>query len=586
MNKYRTHHCNELTIKDKGKKVRLSGWVKARRDHGGLIFLDIRDFYGLTQCVFDPKKKDAFKIADKIKLESTVCCEGKVRARPKGMINSKLRTGEIEVEVTKINVLNKSRSLPFEIAQEKKISEEIRLKYRFLDLRREKMKRNIVFRDKVIKFIRDYLTKRDFLEIETPILGTSTPEGARDYLVPSRLHPGKFYALPQSPQQYKQLLMVAGIDKYYQIARCFRDEDLRADRSPEFTQLDLEMAFVEQKEILDLCEDLFTQIVEKLSSKKIHHKPWPRLSYKEAIENYGTDKPDLRFGMKLIDISKDVEGCRFEVFKKALAEKGFVKGIACPDAEKFSRKDLDKLIDFVKQFGARGLAWLSLTKKIKSPISKFFSNKQIEKIAKKMRAKKGDILFFVADKPKVVHESLGELRCFLARKLNLIDNKLASFAFIVDWPLFEWNEEEKRYDPMHHIFTAPKEEDLPLLDTNPLKVHSWQHDMVLNGVEIGGGSIRISDRKIQEKIFELIKLDRREAQKKFSHLLSAFEYGAPPHGGIAPGIDRFLMVVLDEPSIREVVAFPKNQKAEDLMMGAPSEVVEERLSELYIKIKK
>ncbi len=590
---YRTHTCGELTTKQTGKRVKLSGWVHSRRDHGGLIFLDLRDRYGITQVTFNPKiSKEAWKTADQVRSEYVVTVEGKVTRRPKDMINPKLATGEIEVMADRIEILSKAKTPPFEITcpskgdKEKEISEDVRLKWRYLDLRQERIKDNILLRDKIIKFIRDFLTQRDFVEIETPILGKSTPEGARDYLVPSRLYWGKFYSLPQSPQQYKQLLMVAGFDKYFQIARCFRDEDTRADRQPEFTQLDLEMSFVTQKEILDLCEELFTQAIEKLTDKKILKKPWPRLKYKECIEKYGIDKPDLRFGMELVDVTEIVKGSKFKVFQDAIKNKGVIKGLVAPGCAEYSRKQLDELVEYTKQSGAKGLAWLALKhKKVESPIAKFFSEHEINELVSETRAKEGDLLLFVADKPKIVAQALGELRSYLGDKLKLKDPNVLACCFIIEWPLFEWNEEEKRLDPCHHIFTAPKEEDVPLLDKEPLKVGSWQHDLVINGWEIGGGSIRIHERKLQEKIFELLEYSKKEIEARFGHLLRAFEHGAPPHGGIAPGIDRFLMVLQGELNIREVIAFPKNQAAQDLMMGAPAEVEEKQLKELGIEVK-
>ena len=599
---YRTHTCSELTKKQEGKVVTLAGWVNSRRDHGGLIFIDLRDRYGLTQINFDPKKsKAAWRLADKVRDEYVIKVSGKVTSRPKEMVNPKLKTGEIEIEAAEIEILNTAKTPPFEIAyipaesaeqqidKAKNVNEELRLKYRYLDLRRRKMVTNLEFRAKFIKYIRDFLHAENFVEVETPILTKSSPEGARDFLVPSRLHPGQFYALPQSPQQYKQMLMVGGLDRYFQIAPCLRDEDARADRSPgEFYQLDLEMSFVEQKDLLDLMEKLFTGAAEKLTSRKIMTKPWPRLTYDEVMLKYGVDKPDLRFGLEIKDISELVKNCKFSVFTEVLKSGGVVRALVAPGGSKLSRSEIDKLTDFVRDLGAKGLAYIVVDSvgKHKSPIIKFIGDELTEKIIKELKAKPGDIIFFGADKVGKVCEVLGQLRNELGRKLNLIDKNLMAFCFVVDFPLFEPELVDGHYAPMHHMFTMPKVEDWNKLAREKAgSVKSLQHDMVLNGIEVGGGSIRIHRPDIQEKIFKLIGFSQ-DRIKFFHHMLEAFTYGAPPHGGMAPGIERLLMLFLGEDNIREVMAFPKNAKAQDVMMGAPDDVEPEQLQELGIKVER
>ncbi len=593
MQQYRTHTCGELTKEDKNKKVILSGWVNSRRDHGGLIFVDLRDRYGLTQITFDPKvSKESWETAEDLRNEFVIRIEGKITLRPDDMTNSKLKTGEIEVEVENIEILSESKTPPFEVEEiegvdkAKDVKEDLRLEYRYLDIRRKKMKNNIEMRHKIIKFMRDYFDKENFWEVETPSLTKSTPEGARDFVVPSRLHQGKFYSLPQSPQQYKQLLMVGGIEKYFQIARCFRDEDQRGNRQLEFTQLDLEMSFVNQDEILNLMEEMMINLVEKLSDKKIMSKPFPRLNYDDVMKKYGIDKPDLRYGLEIEDLSEIVKGCGFGVFADAIKKDGVVRAICAKGAAKFSRAEIDKLTEHAKEFGAKGLAYIIIKEnELQSPIVKFLGNDLSQKIVEKMKGEQGDIIFFGADSEKIVREVLGQIRIALAKKLDLIDDHKLAFAFIINWPLFEEEFEDGHYAPAHHMFTMPHEDDYSLLDKEPQKVRSYQHDLVLNGNEVGGGSIRIHKRDIQEKIFDLIGFSE-EKKKSFEHMLKAFEYGPPPHGGMAMGLDRFIMILCNEPDIREVIAFPKSGDGKDLTMGAPSEIEKEQLDELGIKIKK
>ena len=486
-----------------------------------------------------------------------------------------------------MQVLNPAKTPPFLINKNEEADENTRLKYRYLDLRREKMRRNLELRHRVVKFIRDYLDERGFWEIETPILFKTTPEGARDYLVPSRVHPGEFYALPQSPQQLKQLLMVAGVERYFQIARCFRDEDQRGDRQPEFTQLDLEMSFVEREDIMQLTEDLFTKLVATVvPEKRLLASPFPRLSYREAMERFGKDNPDLRYGLELINVSDLVADCGFGVFEQAIRSGGSVRGINVKGCGDYSRKQLDELTEYVKQFGAKGLAYIALPRggEIRSTFAKFLSPELQKKLFERMQVEEGDLLVFVADKDDIVFEALGRLRVYLAEKLNLIDDNVLAFCWVIDFPYVVWNEEEKRWDPSHHLFTAPMPEDIPLLDIDPGKARGQQYDLVLNNYEVGGGSIRIHDRALQEKVFKLIGLDLEVARARFGHMLEAFEYGTPPHGGIAPGIDRICMILAGEPNIREVIAFPKNQAARDVMADAPSPVEEKQLEELHIRV--
>lgn len=585
---YKTHTCGELRKAHVGEEVTLAGWVNRRRDHGGVTFIDLRDRAGIVQIVADPKTSpEAHALAESIRPEWVIQARGNVRARPEGMHNPTLPTGEIEVEIIELTVLNPAKTPPFLINEEVEVDEMLRLKYRYLDLRHERMQRNLELRHQVVKYIRDFLSERGFWEVETPILFKTTPEGARDYLVPSRVHPGEFYALPQSPQQLKQLLMVAGVEKYYQIARCFRDEDQRGDRQPEFTQLDLEMSFVEREDVIVLSEELFTSLVEKIvPEKRILSKPWPRLTYSEAMARFGKDNPDVRFGLELEDISDLAQDCGFKVFSQAVEGGGKVCGINAKGAGSFSRREIDELTDYVKEYGAKGLAYISIEDggELRSPIDKFIDDAKMKEIVARMEGEPGDLLLFVADKPKIVFEALGQLRLHFRDLMHLADDDVLAFCWIIDFPYVDWNETEKRWDPSHHPFTSPMPEDIPLLDEDPSKARGQQYDMVLNGYEVGGGSIRIHDRKLQEKAFSLIGLDPDVARERFGHMLEAFEYGTPPHGGIAPGIDRICMILAGEPNIREVIAFPKNQAARDVMASAPSVVDDIQLEELHISI--
>ena len=588
----KSHSCSELRKEHTGHEVVLAGWVHRRRDHGGMIFIDLRDSSGIVQVVFNSQtSREAFQVAGSLRNEYVVQVVGEVAIRPEGTQNIKLATGEIEIVAREVVVLNPSETPPFYVNEDDEVEESLCLENRYLYLRRPRVRDNIVLRYKVTKFMRDFLDAKGFVEIETPILIKSTPEGARDYLVPSRLNPGKFYALPQSPQQLKQILMVAGFEKYFQIARCFRDEDLRADRQPEFTQLDLEMSFVEEEDILQLTEELLASLVKTVKPGMEMLKPFPRLTYREAMERYGTDKPDIRFGLELKDISDVAAETDFAIFRAAIDEGGKVKGISIPGCAHYTRHQLDELIQLAKDHGAQGLITMAVTgegsevNEVKSVATKYLTQEQIKEVIARFEAKPGDLLLIVGAKLEVVNKALGELRCEMARRLNLLNGDLLAFAFIIDFPLLEWDEMRNCWGPMHHPFTAPQQKDMPLLDREPDKVHGRHYDVVCNGCELGSGSIRIHQRQVQERIFKLLGYSEAEMQARFGALLRALEYGAPPHGGIAIGLDRLVMLLAGERTIREVIAFPKNQNAEDLMFGAPSEADKEQLDELNLKLK-
>jgi len=584
----RTNSCGELRKEDIGKSTILMGWVQSRRDHGGLIFIDLRDRSGITQIVFDPEESaEAHQKAHYIKNEYVIAIEGIVVTRLAGSENPNIPTGEIEVKAKQIKILNISEALPFNIDDKLEINDNLRLKYRYLDLRRPKMQINMNLRHQTCMEIRNYLNNKGFLDIETPFLTKSTPEGARDYIVPSRVNPGKFYALPQSPQLFKQLLMIAGFERYYQIVRCFRDEDLRADRAPEFTQLDMEMSFIDREEIFNLIEEMFVHLFKRILNIKIK-TPFLKIDYQEAISKYGTDKPDLRFGMEIIDLSEIFQDSSFRIFQDVIKNKGKIGAIKIEEDIEFSRKKLDDWQLFISSFGAKGLSYIKFKegKDFQSSITKFLSPEEIENIKIKTNIKPGEIILIIADQEKVVYEALGNLRINLANDLNLInqDKKEFNFLWVTDFPLLKYNLEEKRYDAVHHPFTAPLNEDLDLLDSDPLKVRSKAYDLVLNGNEIGGGSIRIHNNDLQKKIFKLLGIDDKIAEQKFGFLLQALKYGAPPHGGIAFGLDRMVMLLTGAHSIREVIAFPKTQKATCPLTDAPSEVDYKQLKELHIKL--
>ena len=586
---YKTHTCGELRATHAGEQVTIAGWVHRRRDHGGVIFLDLRDRYGIVQVTINPNlSKETLEAVSNVRMEWVLQITGAVQKRPAGMENPKMRTGEVEVIAESVEVLNRAKTLPFLVSSENDLPDEnTRLKFRYLDLRRDRMTRNMILRHRVVMFMRDFLDKRNFIEIETPILFKATPEGARDYLVPSRLYPGQFYALPQSPQQLKQLLMVAGMDRYFQIARCFRDEDLRGDRQPEFTQLDLEMSFVQRDDVLALVEQLYTEMIPIVTPhKKILSSPWPKFSYREVVERYGTDKPDLRFGMELMDVSDVFTKSEFKVFQSAFEAGGVVKCIVAPGCAGYSRKEVDALTESAKALGAKGLATLAITAEgLKGTAAKFVRPEEADEVKSRTGAKEGDLILFAADQRAVVNKVLGGLRLIFRDRLDLADPNLMAFAWVVDFPMFAWNEEEQKWDAEHHPFTMPQMDDLPKFETDPADILSDAYDMVCNGYEMASGSIRIHRSDIQLKVFQLLGLRGEEIEQKFGHMLEAFEYGAPPHGGMAPGIDRLVMLLADEPNIREVIAFPKNQTGRDVMADAPSEVEPKQLKELHIQIR-
>lgn len=658
----RTHYCGDLRLNDAGSTTHLNGWVRRRRDHGGVIFIDLRDRTGITQVVFDPQiDEEAHKLADSVRSEYVLNVSGVVRERApgellfnteaayqaeladnnslssefrslfsevdvkftlsadleiserekdkhwlitdlennrtydividdnglnvyQGTVNPELDTGEIEVAVDSLSILNSAKTPPFPVEDDIEVSEDIRMRYRFVDLRRPVMQKTLAMRHKAALAARNYMNEHGFLEIETPILMNSTPEGARDVLVPSRYYPGRFYALPQSPQQFKQILMMSGVDRYFQIARCFRDEDTRADRQLEFTQLDIEMSFAGVDDVLEVTEGLMKRIFEDAGEIPVQI-PFLRLPYHESIARFGNDKPDTRFGMELTDLSDVMEDCDFQVFSRALSSGGQVKGIAVPGGESFSRKDIDDLTKFVGTYRAKGLAWVKVTSEgFSSGIVKFFKPEQLETAQERMGAKPGDIMFFVADRPKVVADALGNLRLHLGRRLDLIDESKYNFLWIVDYPLFEWNEEQNRYEPFHHLFTGATEESLPYLDSDPGKVQSQHYDLVCNGYEICSGSVRIHNWDVQQKIFDILKIKPEEVENRFGYFIDALEYGTPPHAGIAPGLDRIVMLMRNEDNIREVIAFPKSQQGLCLLTQAPSSVSEEQLEELSISV--
>lgn len=581
----RTNNCVELTAKNIGEEVVLTGWIQRRRDHGGVIFVDLRDRHGITQVVFRPEVDSAVhEKAHQLRSEYVLLVRGEVAPRLEGTVNSNLATGEIEIIVKDLKILNESKTPPFMIEDDQEVAETLRLKYRYLDLRRPSVASGIILRHKLTSAIRQFLNSEDFLDIETPMLTKSTPEGARDYLVPSRVNAGSFYALPQSPQLFKQMLMVSGFDRYYQIVKCFRDEDLRADRQPEFSQIDMEMSFVDRDDVMALTEGLMRHIFKQVLDIEFK-EAFPHMTYEEAERRYGLDKPDVRFGLELVDLSDIMKGCGFKVFAAAVEKGGLVKAINVKGGAGFSRKDLDDLTAYVGNYGAKGMAWIKITEKEwQSPIVKFFKEDEIEAIKAATGAEVGDLLIFGSDSKQIVNESLGMLRNELAKRLDLIDKDSYSFLWVTDFPLLEYDGQSKRHVAIHHPFTAPLDEDLALLDSEPAKARSKAYDLVLNGTEVGGGSVRIHQQELQKKIFGLLNISEDEANSKFGFLLDALEYGAPPHAGLALGLDRLAMIMTGSDSIRDVIAFPKTQKASCPMTEAPSQVAADQLTELHISL--
>lgn len=582
----KTVNCGELRKPHSGKNVTLAGWVHRRRDHGGLIFFDLRDRSGIVQVVFNADiSQSAHQLAATVRSEFVVQVEGVVRVRPTNLVNPNLDTGEIEVEAADLKILNPALTTPFPINDESEVGDTVRLKYRYLDLRRQRMQRNLVLRHQVITFIRNYLDQQGFIDIETPILLKSTPEGARDFVVPSRVHPGKFYALPQSPQQMKQLLMVAGFERYFQIARCFRDEDLRADRQPEFTQLDLEMSFVESEDVRSLIERMMLALFAQISDKQVQLQPFPVFTYAEAMRRYGSDKPDLRFGMEFVDLGDLLAESEFGVFANTIQAGGQIKAICAPGCASYSRRQLDELTAEAKGKGAKGMVWMKVEADgLRSPVAKYLSAGEQEAILGETQAGEGDLILIVADQAPVVAEALGHLRLLMGKQLGLMDPNVLACAWVIDFPLLEWSEEEERWQAMHHPFTSARDEDWALLESDPGSVLAKAYDLVCNGMEIGGGSIRIHDQQHQSQMFAALGISPETAQAQFGHLLEAFQYGAPPHGGIALGLDRIVAILADETSIREVIAFPKTASATDLMLNSPSPVAPAQLDELHIAV--